>query len=368
MKKTNRILALGLSVSMAMLMMACSSGSSSTSTTAASADTTTAAAAENSDSSGDTQASSSGEKITIRLGHNGSEDNIYQYCAEAFRDKLVELLGEDRVEVQIFPNGTLGSQTEMIDMLKMGTLDAVTFGRHSQIDSRLECLNLPFLFTSQEQQTKVLRGEEGAEIRSEIAGCFEEQGIYMLGMFEAGDRQITSTKKISSIDDLNGLVIRTPNTDVLMDSFEAWGASPTPMDINDLYTALQTKVVDAQENPYQLIYTNGYYEVCPYLCETNHSTIPDEIQFSKTVFDSYPQDVQDAIREAAEYAANQAGEENNRRNAELKETLSTEVEITEMPEEDIAEMKSIVEEKVYPSFTTDELSAKIVSQIQALAD
>jgi tripartite ATP-independent transporter DctP family solute receptor len=312
--------------------------------------------------------SSSGEKITIRLGHNGSEENIYQYCAEAFQSKLTELLGEDRVEVKIFPNGTLGSQTEMIDMLKMGTLDAVTFGRHSQIDPRLEVLNLPFLFTTDEQQTKVLRGDEGKEIREEIAQCFEAQGIYMLGMFEAGNREITSTKKISSLKDLNGLVIRTPNTDVLMDSFEAWGASPTPMDINDLYTALQTKVVDAQENPYQLIWTNGYYEVCPYLCVTNHSTIPDEIQFSKAVFDKYPQDVQDAIREAGKYAADQAGEENNRRNAELLETLKTKEEVTEMPAEDLAQMKSIVEEKVYPAFTEDELSAKIVEQIQALAE
>lgn len=310
---------------------------------------------------------STGEKITIRLGHNGSEENIYQYCAEAFKSKLTELLGTDRVEVKIFPNGTLGSQTEMIDMLKMGTLDAVTFGRHSQIDPRLEVLNLPFLFTSDEQQTKVLRGDEGKEIREEIAQCFEDQGIYMLGMFEAGNREITSTKKISGLKDLNGLVIRTPNTDVLMDSFEAWGASPTPMDINDLYTALQTKVVDAQENPYQLIWTNGYYEVCPYLCVTNHSTIPDEIQFSKVVFDKYPQDVQDAIREAAKYAADQAGEENNKRNAELLETLKTKEEVTEMPAEDLAKMKSIVEEKVYPSFTKDELSAKIVGQIQALA-
>ena len=135
----------------------------------------------------------------------------------------------------------------MIEMMQMGTLDAVTFGRHSQIDPRMECINLPFLFASPEVQTKFLRGEEGAEARKLIEEMFEAQGIYMLGMFEAGDRQITSTKPINSMEDLKGLVIRTPNTDVLMDSFEAWGASPTPMDINDLYTALQTDVFLAAE-------------------------------------------------------------------------------------------------------------------------
>lgn len=309
----------------------------------------------------------SAEKITIRIGHNASEDNIYQVACEAFRDKLTELLGEDRIEVVIYPNGTLGSQTEMIEMMQMGTLDAVTFGRHSQIDSRLECLNLPFLFTSDEQQTAVLRGDEGKDIRELIGECFETQGIYMLGMFEAGNRQITSTKKIEGIGDLNGLLIRTPNTHVLMDSFEAWGASPTPMDLNDLYTALQTKVVDAQENPYQLIYTNGYYEVCDYLCVTNHSTICDQVQFSKKIMDSYPQDVQDAIWEAGAHAANVAGDENLKRNAELLTTLEQLVTVTFMPDDDLAEMQRIANEKIYPSYTSDELSAKLVEMIRALA-
>lgn len=308
------------------------------------------------------------DKVTIRIGHNASEENIYQVACEAFRDKLYELYGEDKVEVQIYPNGTLGSQTEMIEMMQMGTLDAVTFGRHSQIDPRMECINLPFLFASPEVQTKFLRGEEGAEARKLIEEMFEAQGIYMLGMFEAGDRQITSTKPINSMEDLKGLVIRTPNTDVLMDSFEAWGASPTPMDINDLYTALQTDVVDAQENPYQLIYTNGYYEVCDYLCVTNHSTIPDQVQFSKVVLDSYPEDLQAAVREAGAYAANVAGEENLKRNAELLDTLKGEMTVTEMPEEDIAKMRQIVEEQVYPKFTEDEVSKQLVEMIQALAE
>ncbi|MCD8078098.1 MAG: TRAP transporter substrate-binding protein [Lachnospiraceae bacterium] len=356
------------------------SSSSSTETTAAETEAETEAAettagseetdaAESEDTASEAADSSdSTEKITIRIGHNATEDNIYQVVCEAFRDKLVELLGEDRVSVEIYANGTLGSQTEMIEMIQMGTLDAVAFGRHSQIDSRLDVLNLPFLFTSDEHQTAVLRGDEGAEIRETIGECFEAEGIYMLGMFEAGFRQITSTKEISSLEDLQGLVIRTPNTDVLMDSFEAWGASPTPLDLNDLYTALQTGVCDAQENPYQLIYTNGYYEVCDYMCVTNHSTICDELQFSKVVMDTYPEDVQEAIWEAGAYACNVAGEENVKRNSELLETLEGLMTVTYMPEEDLAEMKSIAEEQVYPSYTEDELSAQLVEAIQALAD
>lgn len=306
------------------------------------------------------------EKITIRIGHSASETNIYQITAEAFKAKAEELLGKDRVDIQIFPNASLGSQTEMIEAMQMGTLDGVVFGRHSQIDSRLDVLNLPFLFEDTEHMTKVLRGEEGAAIREQITKMFEAKGIVMLGMFEAGFRNITSSKKISSMDDLKGMVIRTPNTDVLMDSFKAWGANPTPLDIGELYTALQTKVADGQENPYQLIYTNKYYEVNPFICVTNHSTICDEMQFSKIVWDKYPQDVQEKLREAAKYACDVAGETNNKKNAELLSELSKLTTVTEMPKEDVAKMKQIAIEKVYPKFLVDDVSGQIVKDIQAI--
>lgn len=306
------------------------------------------------------------ERITIRLGHSASETNIYQVVAEAFRDKVVELLGEERVEVKIYPNASLGSQTEMIEALQMGTLECVAFGRHSQIDSRLDVLNLPFLFEDTEHMTKVLRGEEGKAIREEIANMFEAKGIILLGMFEAGFRNITSSKKIASLDDLKDMVMRTPNTPVLMDSFSAWGANPTPIDFGELYTALQTKVVDGQENPYQIIYTNKYYEVNKYLCITNHSTICDQLQFSKVIWDKYPEDVKMALVEAGEYACNVAGEENNRRNATLLKDLSELMEVTEMPEDEINKMRSIAIERVYPKYTQDEISAKLVKDVQAL--
>ena len=196
------------------------------------------------------------------------------------------------------------------------------------------------------------------KLLEEIAKMFEAKGIKCWECL-TGFRNITS-KKISSLDDLKGMVIRTPNTPVLMDSFSAWGANPTPIDIGELYTALQTKVVDGQENPYQLIYTNKYYEVNKYLCITNHSTICDQLQFSKVIWDKYPEDVKKALAEAAEYACNVAGEENNKRNATLLKDLSDLMEVTEMPESDINKMKSIVIEKVYPKYIQDDVSAKLV--------
>lgn len=370
MKKRNRGLSLVLSAAMAagLILSGCGGGNTSTTAaadgTSAAGGTTAAAAATEAPSS----ESGGGEKITIRIGHSMSEDNIYQVCAEAFRDKAVELLGADRVEVIIYPNAVLGTQTEMIEAMQMGTLDAVAFGRHSQIDSRLDVLNLPYLFSSDEHMTKVLRGDEGASIRERVAECFDSAGIKMLGMFEAGFRQITSSRKIEKMEDLKGLVIRTPNTPVLMDSFSAWGANPTPLDFSELYTALQTKVVDAQENPYQLISTSAFYEVQDYLCVTNHSTICDQLQFSKKVWDTYPADVQEALAEAGKYACDVAGEENTKRNSELLAELKEKMEVTEMPAEEVAKMKDVVMEKVWPDYLVDDFSKQLVADIQALAD
>lgn len=311
-------------------------------------------------------ASAKEEKITIRIGHSMAEDGTYQVCAEAFAEKVTELLGADRVECIIYPNAVLGSQTEMIESMQMGTLECCVFGRHSQIDSRLDVLNLPFLFENDEHVRVAMRGEEGASIRERVAECFLNADIVMLGMWEPGFREITSSKPINSMADLKGLLIRTPNTPVLMNSFTAWGASPTPMDFGELYTALQTKTVDAQENPYQLINTSAFYEVQSNLCVTNHSTIVDQIQFSRKIFEAWPEDVQAAVREAAAYAANVAGDHNVATNNALLDKLSGLMEVTYMPEEEIAEMKRICIEEIWPQYIVDDFTRQLVEDIQNL--
>lgn len=269
--------------------------------------------------------------------------------------------------MEIYPNATLGSEAEMVEALQMGTLDAATFGRHSAIDNRMEILNLPFLFSDDEHARKVLRGEEGSGVREVLYEIMLENNIVTLGWYETGFREITSNKKIENINDLRGLLIRTPSTDTLIKSFQAWGASPTAVDLSELYTSLQSGVVDAQENPYQLIDTNKLYEVQKYLCVTNHLTIPNQLVFSKKVWDSYSEDTQDILSEAGKYASNAGGEYNVEQNNSLLSNLENKMIITYMDDESLANMKQIAVDTVWPQFATEDNGTEdLVHEINAL--
>ncbi len=301
--------------------------------------------------------------LVVKVAHASSEESSTQVVCEAFKEKLEEL-SDGKITVQIYPNATLGSEAEMVESLQMGTLDAGTFGRHSAIDKKLDVLNLPFLFESDEQVEKVLRGEEGKTIREKLNSIMADNGIVALGWYETGFREITSNKKIESLDDLNGLLIRTPSTDTLIKSFQAWGAAPTAVDLSELYTSLKTGVVDAQENPYQLIYSNKLYEVQKYLCVTNHLTIPNQLVFSEKVWREYTTDQQEMIEKAGKYACDKGGEYNIEKNSTLMDELKNKMTVTYMDESSIQKMKDIAKENVWPDFINDADTEEIVKEIE----
>lgn len=306
------------------------------------------------------------KEVHIKIAHASSENSTTQIVCEAFKEKVSEL-SQGKILVEIYPNATLGSEAEMVEALQMGTLDAATFGRHSAIDNRMEILNLPFLFSDDEHARKVLRGEEGSGVREVLYEIMLENNIVTLGWYETGFREITSNKKIENINDLRGLLIRTPSTDTLIKSFQAWGASPTAVDLSELYTSLQSGVVDAQENPYQLIDTNKLYEVQKYLCVTNHLTIPNQLVFSKKVWDSYSEDTQDILSEAGKYASNAGGEYNVEQNNSLLSNLENKMIITYMDDESLANMKQIAVDTVWPQFATEDNGTEdLVHEINAL--
>lgn len=306
------------------------------------------------------------KEIRVKIAHASSEDSATQIVCEAFQEKVTEL-SDGKVIVEIYPNATLGSEAEMVEALQMGTLDAGTFGRHSAVDSRMEILNLPFLFVDDEHARKVLRGEEGEKVREKLYQIMLENQIVTLGWYETGFREITSNKRLETVDDLKGLLIRTPSSDTLIKAFQTWGASPTAVDLSELYTALQSGVVDAQENPYQLIDTNNLYEVQKYLCVTNHLTIPNQLVFSRKVWESYPEDVQAVFLEAGEYACNVGGDYNVEKNHSLLEELETKMTVTYMEEDSLKEMEDSAREKVWPEFISDnDGTQELIDEIHAL--
>ena len=234
--------------------------------------------------------------IVMRVAHAMQRAHGYHQWVEKFKEELAKTVG-DRVDVQIFPDGQLGKETEYIEGMKMGTLDASIFGRHNQIDARLDVLNFPFIYRDQKHYDAVIR--YNAKVQKTLNDIMLERGFVCLGWGEIGDRYVTTKDKpIKKASDMKGLDIRIPNVPVFLAAFKAWGANPTPLDFTEVYSALQQGVIKAQENPPENIFNAKFYEVQKYLSMTAHANMPNQFVVSKRFWDKLPKDIQEAMIKA----------------------------------------------------------------------
>lgn len=237
------------------------------------------------------------QPITMRIAHAQPTTHGYHVWAEKFRDDLKALVGS-RIDVKIFPNAQLGKETEYIEGLKLGTVDGSIFGRHGQIDPRLDVLNLPMIYRDDAHVDAVLR--QNKPIQQRLEQIMYDKGVKVLGWGELGFRHVTTkTTPVKKAADLKGIDIRIPTVDPWIVAFKAWGANPTPIDFAELYSALQQGVVKAQENPPEIIYTSKLYEVQKYLNLTAHANIPSQMVLSRAYWEKLPKDLQDAVTKAA---------------------------------------------------------------------
>lgn len=191
----------------------------------------------------------------------------------------------------------------MVEGLQFGTVDLtiVSTGPLGGSVPQIGVVDLPFLFNSSEHAYKVLDGQIGQSILSQ----FESRGIVGLAFMENGWRHLTvSNVKVTKPEDLKGLKIRTMENRVHMDAFRAMGASPVPMVWGEVYTGLQQGIIDGQENPVPIVYTNALWEVQKYYALTGHFYTPYAFLMSKATFDKLPKDIQDVFKETALEVAN----------------------------------------------------------------
>ncbi len=239
----------------------------------------------------------SAAEITIQIGHSDTTSNLIHISLEHFKE-YVEEKSEGRVQVDLFASEQLGSNAEMAEMLEMGSLSAMMMpqGQEAVYAPKLNALGLPFLFNSYDAVYAVLDGEIGEELVADL----ESRNMVQLAYWENGLRQVTNSKKaIETPADLAGMKIRTPEDQMTISIFEALGASPSPMAFSELYLALQQGTFDGQENPVANIHANNFQDVQKYLTMTNHKYECKNMVFSKSIFDSYPEDIQELLIEAA---------------------------------------------------------------------
>ncbi|MEA4816446.1 MAG: TRAP transporter substrate-binding protein [Lachnospiraceae bacterium] len=240
------------------------------------------------------------ETITLKFAHVVADNHPYNLGALKFKE-LLEANSPEPVTVEIFANGALGGERELAEGLQMGTLDiALIPGAIGNFSKAFSVLNIPHLFRDNDHVYKVLDGEIGQELAAALP---EEAGFRLLSYWENGWRNMTNSKRpIYSPEDVKGLTMRVPEDRVYTAYFEELGANVVVMAFTELYTALQQKTVDGQENPVALIATNKLYEAQKYLSLTKHFYGPAHVCISETTWKNLSDDMQKAIQDAASEA------------------------------------------------------------------
>ena len=220
----------------------------------------------------------------------------------AMRDvfkKNLEARSGGRIKVELYPNGQLGGDRECIESVQMGTLE-IAMPASSVVagfDPRFQVLDLPFLFRDKKTAFAALDGDLGKKLNDGLLS----KGFVNLGFNENGFRHVSNNRgPVTKPEDMKGLKLRTMENPLHVAFFKLLGANPTPINSGELYTALQQKTVDAQENPIPLIYTTKFYEVQKYLTLSGHVYAATALLMNDKFFSSLPKDLQKVVQEGAE--------------------------------------------------------------------
>lgn len=240
------------------------------------------------------------DDVVIRISHVLPENHASHQSLLYFKE-LVEERSDNRLEVQLYPNGQLGGDRQAIESVSVGTVHMTMPGGPvlSGFEEKFMVLDLPFLFKTREIGYEALDGEFGDELNT----LLEKHNIVNFGFAENGFRHITNDlKPIHKPEDLNGIKIRTMENPVHLASFKAFEANPTPMSFSELFTALQQKTVDAQENPIAITYTSKFYEVQKYLTLRGHVFGNAVYLINKPFLESLPEDLREIVEVSIEEA------------------------------------------------------------------
>lgn len=258
------------------------------------------------------------DPLVIKISHPDSESNVHQSSFEAFRD-YVEEETDGRVKVEIYPNGVLGGDQELMLMIATNEVQMAEFGTSvlNCIGDKFCILDLPFLFSSWDTMNEAVTGELGDLYNSFL----EEEGYYGLAFMWDGSKTISNNKRpINTIKDMEGLKIRITDADMYKQTLDCLGANPTPMSWGDIYSGLQQGTIDGMDVPAISTYSNGWQETIKYWSLTNHHMSNTAIVTSKKFMDSLPDD----IREIIEKGAKTYLQEQDRKKAKAAEEESIE--------------------------------------------
>ncbi|MEO8410744.1 MAG: TRAP transporter substrate-binding protein, partial [Propionivibrio sp.] len=259
-------------------------------------------------------------QTVLRLAENQPESNPVTVAMYKFAD-LVKEYSNGQVIVQVFPGAQLGQETETIEQTQAGIIDLTRVNSVplANVSPSMGAFTLPYVFANWNHKYKVLDGDIGAEVLADL----EKVGLIGFGYMDAGTRSFYTVKNkpIRSIEDLKGLKIRVQPAPISIRMMELLGAVPTPMNYGEVYSSLQSGVIDGAENDYVSYQTSAHFEVAPNYVEDGHLSPPALLLMNKARFDALPREQQEIIRKAGREAAVYERDIMRKANEDAKKTV-----------------------------------------------
>jgi tripartite ATP-independent transporter DctP family solute receptor len=243
-------------------------------------------------------------EYTFKAGHDQAISMPYQYLMEVFADKVEEKT-EGQVRIEIYPQAQLGEELELAEGLRIGTIDfmAGSIGNLTPLIPEGGLLGVPYIVENKEHQEKL--GDPNGQFYKALYTTIEEKniGMKLLGLVTCGTRSaFNNVRPIYTPDDLDGLKIRVMTSDIQMKSWDVLGSSPTTVNYDELYSALQHKVVDGAENAPWSTYAMKHHEVSKYFSLTEHMISFGLFLMSEKTYNMLPTDLRSLVIEAANEA------------------------------------------------------------------
>jgi C4-dicarboxylate-binding protein DctP len=302
------------------------------------------------------------EPMVIKFSHVNTDNTPKGYAANKFKE-LAEKYLEGKVKVEVYPNSTLYGDAQEMEALLLNDVQIIApslskFGRYTE---KLQIFDLPFLFDAPDDVTRFQESQTGQDLLRSI----EDRGFTGLGYIHNGMKQFSANKEVHMPEDASGLRVRIQPSHVIEAQYEAIGANPQKMAFSEVYQALQTGVVDAQENSWTSIYTMKFYEVQPYIVETNHGMMSFMATVSTAWWKGLPDDIREGLDKAIKDAAADANAfaDDMHKNNRKRILESGRSEIIELTPDQLKAWRAAMR-PVYDRFK-DDIGADLIDAAQA---
>jgi TRAP-type transport system periplasmic protein len=280
---------------------------------------------------------------TLRFAFQNAQEHPQGQGAKKFAD-IVEQKSGGKIKVRLFPSGQLGGDLQTVSALQGGTIDLTVLNAGLLVGQVKEfgLFDLPFLFESGKEADAVVDGPFGRK----LADLLPAKNLMSLGYWELGFRNLTNSRRpVTKLEEIQGLKVRVVQSPLYIDLFNTLGANAVPLPFPELYTALEQKTVDGQENPVTLINTSKFYEVQKHLTLTRHTYNPQIVIFSKRVWDRLDAEEKKLIEDAAQEARTFQREFSREQETKALEAVKAAgMQVVELPAAEVTRIR----EKVQP--------------------